>query len=276
MKIAMIGKGSAGSWLMRGDQLGRAIGADIYPHVSSGYDVAVVVKRGGPAMMEVAKRLAKRVVWDIIDPWPQPPGNTWTQAMAMDWLRGYLKPFEGVPIIAATQAMQRDIASLGHVAFFVPHHARAGAPLNPIREKVEVVGYDGSPNYIARWRKFVEKECAARGWRFVVTSDLASVDIVLGLRDDSGYPARFWKSCVKLATAQGTGTPFIGSPEMGYLEQCVQGCERFVETPKDLSRAFDALTPHAERERVSGWMRPVTPTLEKCAARLREILEAVA
>jgi hypothetical protein len=160
----------------------------------------------------------------------------------------------------------------------LPHHARPGMAVNPIRERVQRVGYEGGENYIAAWRPVIERACAERGWSFVLNpASLTDVDIVLALRDQQGYAPRFWKSNVKLANAQGSGTPIICGLEAGYLETAT-GAELLVSEPVELLSDLDALVPVEERRWRSIRLRAGAQhlTLEAVAGMYRKWLEGLA
>lgn len=274
MKLLVTGRGTSGSWKIRGEQLGRAValGRELAVHIEpnaldvGGYDAAVVVKRAPSDLLARLHRMNVPIVWDVVDAWPQPIGNTWGLSQALDWLRGALGAVKPAAIVAATDAMRMDLQQLTDVPVLtLPHHARPYQSTNPIRHVVQMVGYEGGAEYIRRWEQFVFKECAARGWRFVKNPEqLAHVDIMLALRDQGGYPPRRWKSNVKLANAQGTGTPAVCCREHGYLETA-SGAEEWADTPAELAAAFDQLAPFAIRKLRMERMRAVAPTLESVA-----------
>jgi hypothetical protein len=244
MKILMTGRGTSGSFKIRGEQLGAAIGADVIPRATdvTGYDLAILVKR---PPMDLVQRLHHHripIVHDIVDAWPQPHGNE-----CKAWLTEQVSTIRPAAIVAATQAMANDCASFGLPVLALPHHARPGLAVNPIRERVLRVGYEGGLNYILAWAPVIVRACAERGWSFVLNpASLADVDIVLALRDQSGYATQHWKSNVKLANAQGSGTPFIGNREAGYLETA-SGAERWADNAAELVAALDELAPYAVR-----------------------------
>lgn len=270
LNLLFTGSGRSGSWQIRGAQLGAAVGATVLPMAVDvdAFDLVVVVKRVPPELLQRLHKAGQKFVWDIVDAWPQPVGNAWSREEALAWLRQELARVRPFAVVAATRAMAEDVRAIApdvH-AFALPHHARPGIALNPLRADVATVGYEGGEAYISVWRKDVERECAARGWRFVVNPvSLSDLDIVLALRDATGYAPRHWKSNVKLANAQSSGTPFIGVDERGYTETAVVGCERIVKTPRELAAALDALRPLAERTRVSSWMRAIAPLLPAVA-----------
>lgn len=284
MRVVVTGGGSAGSWRIRGEQLGSAIGAEVIPRADAatlrGADVVVIVKRATNDLLDAARAGGARIVWDVVDAWPQSRdrsgrnGNAWEQDVAIHWLRSELLRVRPSLVVGATRRMTEDVVAAGFRAISLVHHHRPDIDANPIRECVEQIGYEGDPEYLGRWWGVISKECEARGLAFVVNPPrLADVDVVVALRDASGYPARNWKSNVKLANAQGSGTPFIGVREAGYLETCVPGAERFADTPKEFARALDSLAPRKERARVAGWMRAAAPSLSSVAGKLRAALQ---
>lgn len=278
MNLLVTGRGTSGSWQIRGVQLGKAIGATVLPQAVDvdPFDAVVIVKRALPDLGMRARLAGVLVIWDVVDAWPQPVGNTWGRDECLAWLRQQVKAIRPAGIVAATRAMAADCAEFSVPVLALPHHARPGLDANPIREHVQTVGYEGGEGYITRWRQHIEAECKRRGWRFVINpARLADVDIVLALRDATGYAPRHWKSAVKLANAQGSGTPFIGCREAGYLEGAIGTCEKWADTPEELKRAFDALTPQGERRRAAQWMRSVAPALDQVAVKYRAWLEQV-
>lgn len=252
---------------MRGVELGRAIGADVIQEVTDlrGYDHVIAVKRYGMALAGCG------VIWDLVDSYPQPAGNLWTESDCKAWLKGQIQSVRPKGIVAATEAMALDCV-FGVPILALPHHARPGEPINPIRETVGKVGYQGAEHYLGFWRDILDRECAKRGWQFVIEPEhLADVDIVVALRAQDGYAARTWKSNVKLANAQSTGTPVICSPEAGYMETA-SGAEYWAKNEADLVKAFDALTPHDRRQQVSHFLLKATPKLEDLARIYKEWL----
>lgn len=267
MNLLMTGRGTSGSWAIRGSQLGSAIGASVVPNAKDvgPYDLAVLVKRSTADLLQRLHRAEVRIIWDVVDAWPQPMGNDWERDRCLEWLSSEFKKINPSGIVAATQAMARDCALFGVPVLALPHHARPGLRRNPIRP-VKVVGYEGGEKYIARWRPVIEAECARRGWQFVTQpAEIADVDVVLALRDAGGYAPRNWKSNVKLANAQGSGTPVICCREAGYLET-QSGAERWADTPEELSKALDSLEPTATRIEVSRRLKDAAPGIDAAAA----------
>lgn len=267
MHVLITGRGTSGSWRIRGVQLGSEMGATVLPNALdvAPYDVAVLVKRPTAELLQRFRRAGTKVVWDVVDSWPQPAGNEWNKKRCLDWLEEQIIMVRPAGIVASTEAMASDCERLGVPVLALPHHARPGLRANPIRP-VKVVGYEGGEQYIARWRPVIESQCAKRGWQFVSQPDeLADVDIVLALRDSNGYAPRQWKSNVKLANAQGSGTPVICGREAGYLETA-SGAECWADTPEELAAAFDQLEPTGARLEVSKVLQTAAPSIDSVTA----------
>lgn len=270
MAILFTGKGSSGSWQIRGVQLG-AIG-DAIPNVSDpkGYEVAVVVKRVTPGILAGLRRRRVPWVWDVVDAYPQPASLWWSQADALRWLRAQIATLRPDGIVWPNRRMMED-ADFDGPQTVLYHHHRPGLRLNPIRERIAAVGYEGAPT-LGAWRATLESECARRGWSFVVNpGELANVDVVVALRDPTGYTVQHWKSNVKLANAHGSGTPFVGNPEAGYRET-VSGAEYWAETAADVRVAFDWLEPQDTREIVRDRFTACAYPLERAQSDLTEFL----
>jgi hypothetical protein len=164
--------------------------------------------------------------------------------------------------------MAKDLEGLGVPILALPHHARPG--LRPIDLKpVQTVSYEGGLPHLGKWKQWLEWECASRGWSFTVDQP---GDIAVALREKTGYAPMNWKSNVKLANAQGSGTPIICAREQGYLETA-SGGEFFADTEEEVQWAFDALTPVEMRREVSGRMLKAAPSLESVAATYKTWLQ---
>ena len=275
MELLITGRGTSGSWAIRGVQLGQAIRAEVVPNAKNvgRYDLAVLVKRATHDLLQRLHRANVRIIWDVVDAWPQPIGNDWDSARCLDWLAEQMKAIRPAGIMAATQAMAKDCERFGVPVLALPHHARPGIRKNPIRP-IKVVGYEGGEKYITRWRPVIESECASRGWQFVTQpAELADVDIILALRDAGGYAPRNWKSNVKLANAQGSGTPVICCREAGYLET-QSGAERWADTPDELREAFDSLESTADRIDASRRLASAAPRIESLATTYLQWLQS--
>lgn len=265
-EILFTGRGTSGSWQIRGVQLGAALRGNVCPapDVIPPCDIAVLVKRPPAGLLERLHTAKVPVVWDIVDAWPQPHGNDWDRAACLAWLRQTVDAMRPAALVAATEQMARDCEEFGLPLIALRHHARPKQEINPIRERVRRVGYEGSPHYLGPWRPSMERACKARGWEFIVNPpQLSDLDIVVALREAQGYAAREWKSGVKLANAQGSGTPCILSRAAGYTETA-SGAEKWADTMGEMNEALDALTPRKARA-------PLACTLHRAAPLLPEI-----
>lgn len=266
MKVLITGRGTSGSWQIRGVQLGQVLNAAVVPNAidAAPYDLAVLVKRPTPDLLARLHAAKVGIIWDVVDAWPQPVGNDWGREQCLKWLAEQVAEIQPAGIVAATRAMATDCERFGVPVLALPHHARPGLRKNPVRP-IKVVGYEGGEQYITRWRPVIEAECVRRGWEFVMQpAELADVDIVLALRDSIGYAPRTWKSGIKLANAQGSGTPVICGREAGYLETA-SGAERWANTPEELAAAFDSLDPTEERLAASRRLKDAAPSIDSIA-----------
>lgn len=271
MRILVTGKGGkSGSWAMRGEQLGAALGALVVPNAAPDADVAIVVKRT-PADLIRALR-GRFWVWDIVDAYPQPAAYGWTREQAVAWVRTKIAALQPSAVIWPTRRMRED-CDPGLPGLVLAHHHRIGIRRNPIRAEIRSVGYEGAPAYLGKWEGVIRDECRRRGIEFVVNPQhLADVDVVVAARDGGGYVCQHWKSNVKLANAHASGTPFIGQRECGYLETA-SGAEYWIE--HGLSVALDWLRSQSARESVSERFQQRAYPVEQAAADLKEWLHAI-
>lgn len=279
MRVLVTGGGPSGSWTIRGEQLGTAIGATILRDAPieemQRHDLVVVVKRIHPEMAEALRTCGRPVVWDCVDFYPQP--NVCGRGELIAKAQVYAARMGVTHVIAATKKMARDLAP----AKFLPHHGWERG-INPIRQNFKTLVYEGSPRYIEGtfWQD-LNRLCAK--WRvdFVVNpSDYLVADVVIALRSPPwlDYGARFWKSGVKLSNAQITGTPFIGGPEMGCREQ-ESGGEAWVMNVTKLETVIPHLLDYfgspKVRQRAQVAMLDKAPRLSQVAREYREILEEI-
>lgn len=283
LKVLVTGQGATGSWAIRGEQLGQAIGATVQPQARSarGFDIVVVVKRlHSLAILRSARWHGIPVIWDIVDAWPQGRhvGKVRTCEAAMSWLRQSLRMIKPDGVIAPTRQMEKDLQFVqesGIQVTTLAHHAWQGKPINPIRHVVRTIGYQGGEKHLGNWAADLSREARLRGWQFVVNPEsLADVDIAVALRGESGYASKNWKSNVKLANAQASGTPIILAREAGYLETA-SGSEFWADTAAELSAGLDWFAEHAHRAQASAQMRGTEPQLTDIAANYKGWLTGI-
>lgn len=283
MNVLITGRGSSGSWQIRAVQLGVQMGiAKVQANATrfDGIDVVVGVKRVSDGVVKAVRRAGLPFVWDVVDAWPQPTGNHWGTDAARTWIANELARVRPNYVVAPTAAFAEDLARWG---LFDPtrmvvlrHHANPAFAPRPTRTHVAVVAYQGGAHYLGRWEQSLERACTVRGWRFVVNpDDMGAADIVVALRDYQGWPARRWKSNVKLANAQALGRPFIGSRECGY-EETQSGVERWANCDAQLDAAFDELVPYEQRVQIGNRMAAAAPKIATVANQYAEFLKGIA
>lgn len=282
-RILITGRGTSGSWQIRGVQLGAAIGATVRADADAAtiaaHDIIVIVKRGSDELVQRIHTARKPLVWDVVDSWPQPDGNLWAYRACMEWLRNRLRRNRPVACIAATRRMEADLEDCRVPALWVPHHARPAQPLNPIRPHLRVIGYEGSEAHLGRWAQVLRTIAAIRGMQFVLQPQrLADVDVVVALREHHGYGPTCWKSNVKLANAQATGTPCILDQEDGYRDTAMGGeCWRELAGGQEhLASLIDGMRPQEVRAAAAARLVTGTITLERCAVAYRDFITACA
>jgi hypothetical protein len=278
-RIIMVGRGSkAGAWPIRGDQLGTAIGAQVLNDGLAnanlvGVDLAVIVKRIRPEDLARLHAAGTRIVWDIIDAWPQPIGNWWARDVCVKWLRDEFRRIKPSAVVATTQCMEADCAKFGVPVLVLPHHARPHMARAPLRLEIKRVGYEGGLQYLGSWAAILHKACAARGWLFETNPPaLTELDVVVAIREQNGYAAKNWKSNIKLANAQGCGIPCVLNRERAYLETACGG-ELWADDAGELAVAFDTLQEMDGRLELTNKLYSSAPRIEQLSETYRQWLE---
>lgn len=277
MRILVTGKGTGGSWQIRGLQLGTAIGAcaQAMAYDLNEIDLVIGVKRIPASVLAALQERDRRIpfVWDIVDAWPQkdPNGNNWDYNTAVTWLRSEIQRIAPDAMVFPTQEMTEDSDFKGP-RIVLPHHAWPKYAPSKIRQIVSTVGYEGGLQYLGKWASILKEECERRNWHFSPNSNMLYNDIVVAVRDMDGHPAKHWKSNCKLANIQALGLPAICTEEDSYLE-FGSGAEIFVVDRLTLSNAFDMLTPFKTRQGISVTMQRNAPTLDNVSREYLSWLE---
>ena len=273
MKILFTGRGTSGSWKVRGEQLSYAIGADAIPKASAKqmeeYDLVVLVKRPAPDQIENLNKIGIPWIWDVVDFYPQPVISKWDKDRSIKWVKKQVQKADPSAVIWATNKMMLDCGDPKR-DFVLYHHHRPGINENPIRETVKVVGYEGSEKYLSDWGNVIRKACKSRGIKFVVNSGShKDWDICVAFRGNGfkGYAQRHWKSNVKLANAHGSGTPIICDFESGYQETA-EGSELFCTRKEDFGSCLDSLSDPLYRKRISDLFLKQKYTVNEAAKNL--------
>jgi hypothetical protein len=269
----MVGDGK-GSWQMRGQQLGLALGARVTGAPSrddyAWADVVILVKRAGLPFAEAVHQAGKPLVWDALDFWRQPGDNHGDATQSRALLRTRIAAIRPALTLGATEAMA---AACGGV--YLPHHGWAGLEPTPARATVQTVAYQGNPVYLGAWTPALRAECHRRGWAFVINPpDLREADLLVALRDGpwNGWICREWKSGVKIVNAIAAGRPVITQDSAAVRELRPPGS--VIEAPKDLSTVFEVWASQTNRAIVVDACRERAPafTVQAVADRYRQIL----
>ena len=279
MNILVTGRGTSGSWKVRGVQLGKALGARVKPKADESdiywADAVVLVKRPLHDFMHALKQSGKPWFWDVVDFYPQPAATGWSKKYAISWVQKQIKTYKPTGVIWPNEKMALDCSnSENDIVLY--HHHRPNIQLNKIREKVSVVGYEGSEKYLGYWKSKIIKQCEIRNWNFVINQGThVDWDICIALRssEHSGYVQKNWKSNVKLANAQGSGTPFIGAFESGYIETASES-EIYCGNFSDLEAAFSMLEDYQMRKYISESLRSKAYSVADAAADMQVYLKA--
>lgn len=280
MKVLVTGKGNRGSWKIRGEQLGSAIGATVKPMATysdcESADVIVLVKRFPDELIATIRNSSRPWVLDIVDGWPQP--CAWEYEESIIWLKQTLHRLSPSAVVFGTEQMQVD-AEFNRQSIVLPHHSwcRYIEHTPSIKQAVAVVGYEGDLRWLGKWAGIVSGLCRRRGWLFQVNGDMTKADIGIALRDGGGYPARHWKPGTKLSNLHALGIPAVCSREAGY-ESVASGGECWIEkvSASALSDAFDFLDDKNTRLAISQQMRSKVITLGQVAAQYKTWLASIA
>lgn len=124
-------------------------------------DMVVAVKRLPPEMVRALQQSGTPWILDVVDFYPQPKCSTWSREAAIRWVQGQIKELKPHGIIWPNQRMMDD-CQIDLPGTVIYHHYRPDAPVNPIRERVAMVGYEGSPNYIGEWLEPIREACVDR------------------------------------------------------------------------------------------------------------------
>lgn len=247
MNILMVGSEGKGSWKMRGIQLGGAIGARVTtapePWDWEWADLVVLVKRAAIRWQAEARAVKVPVVWDVLDFWAQPEENDLGRDALIAKVRSIQEAAGVSVLIGATRAMADDIGGI-----YLPHHCRIGLAPAQIREKAQVVAYEGQRKYLGRWAAGLEQACAALELRFVVNPpDIRAADVLVSFRDGQwdGWACQRWKSGVKHVNALVAGRPIVSQQSSAWSELKTFGAVINADTT---DRLAEALRMAASRE----------------------------
>lgn len=218
IKVCFVSRSSAGAWQIRGEQIAamrsnwKAINKPSEDDLRNS-DLICFVKKIDIQIINLARKMGKPLVFDIVDSWAQPEDgfsctnirkakDFFSRAWSMIAADGYIFP---------TQCMQNDLGELVNEKVTIYHHYWPQIQTNPIRDCVRTIGYEGA-DYLGEWLPKIEQSCAERGIRFIANpSNYTDLDVAILVRGGvhGNFLARHYKSNVKLANAYGSGTPVL-------------------------------------------------------------------
>lgn len=273
----LIAGGSKGSGVIRGQQLGAAIGASVEARPGrywGAVDVAVLLKKSAVQVGAEAKKTGARLVWDVLDWWEQPDENALPIQEHIAKVHAVRDRVGLSLLVGATKQMAEDIGGV-----YLPHHSRPGLAPTPIRPDAKVVAYEGTPKYLGPWRKEIEYACARLGLVFLVNPpSLSDADILVAFRGEKwdGEVCQRWKSGVKYVNAIAAGRPILTNHSAGFNE--IQPFGQVVESPDHLLAAMRAMVPAQTRQQCLdvSQARAGAFSLETVARQYRGMLATVA
>ena len=251
INACFISNTSAGSWEIRGKQIAemRANWIAINKpseEVISKSDIICIVKKPNLKLIDIARKRNIPLVYDIVDSWNQPDDDALykNDKQARDFFLKKWNEIDADAYIFPTRNMEMVLGSLVSLKTTIYHHYWPQIKINPIREKVRKVGYEGV-HFLGDWEQKIEKICNERGIEFVINPDeFTDMDIVVLTRggDYASYLARNFKSNVKLANAMGSGTPaLIHYGEMSAHDTDIGDSLFFTDEPGSFERQLDSL-----------------------------------
>jgi glycosyltransferase involved in cell wall biosynthesis len=279
MNLLIVGSGR-GSWEVRGQQLGAALGARVLRTPSAEdlrwADAVVLVKRAGLVWAAKVHAAGRPIVWDALDCWNQPVQHRLGEADAIRWLQALRDQIRPALAIGATECMA---AALGGVC--LPHHAWTGLRPAPARDVVQTVAYQGNPAYLGQWIPRLQRACARRGWAFVLNpSQLTDADLLVSLRDGvwDGWMPRHWKSGVKIVNAIAAGRPVLVQDGCAAFDELDADGAVLADDGRDLEAVLDFWADPVPRQQVVERARVLAPAydVQAVSARYRQLLAQAA
>lgn len=280
MNILFTGKGTSGSWRIRGEQLAQALRCAAAPNASQeairSADIIVAVKKVSAQFVEQVRQMCKRWVLDVVDFYPQPLCSSWTRDQACSWVREQIGSLRPDAVIWPNRQMMEDCTD-GRPGFVLYHHHRPGLKPIFVQKELRTLVYEGAERYLGRWERDIKRACNSAGITFSINPvTIQEADAVIAVRDKpySGYAQHHWKSNVKLANAQGIGALFIGEQESGYKETST-GAELWLRSPLDLMDAIKQAQSFEARSLAQQLALRQAYSVEMAAADLKRFLNGL-
>lgn len=247
-------------------------------------DLVVIVKWIGGDWPMRLRELGKPVVIDPLDFWAQPMDSLmYEDDVGAEFLwRCYVEQLPPVAgVIFATDAMQQTLHHVLPVpSAVIYHHYRPGIAVNPVRDTVQAIVYEGDPRFIDEWAAPVSQICNGRGWKFLVNpkGGLADGDIALVVRGRQwrGALERNFKSNVKLANCYGSGTPCVAWPEASILETAAHEVRLFANLAALAGHIEDLASYEVRKATSEAFLKASEPfAVERVAQRYEEFFAHV-
>lgn len=258
MKVVFAGHESKGAWILRAKQIAPKLNAVLDPNfTSSKCDLIVLIKIPTPKILEKIICSGVPVIWDIQDCWSQTDKNNmsiWSREQILDYFRILLEKIKPIHVISASSKMKDDIKSLGFNSTVIHHHHRKTIQINPIREKLQVVGIEGSKFQFGDWIGKLDNLVKNLGLQFKVNLEtnkdkLSLFDVVINVRAFDGYINTYWKSNIKLANSHGSGTPAICNRQQSYFDT-ESGQERWADSEEEIASCINELRNYETRLKI--------------------------
>jgi hypothetical protein len=288
MNILFTGRGGAGSWTIRGEQLARAMGSNAVPlgnstplsplsqRAISDADIVIAVKKVPPLLLQQLRQQRKTWVFDVVDFYPQPACTVWSRNEAIAWVKAQIAALQPTAVVWPNQCMMSDCSD-GRPGFVLYHHHRPGLQPISVAPTMRTLAYEGAAAYLGKWSNVLRDVCKARDIVFEVNPrSLCMADAVVAMRDEPycGYVQSHWKSNVKLANAHAIGATFIGQPECGYKETAA-GAELWVRTKDDVHDALLVAASAQFRQTMQAKAVTKTYSVDQAAKDLRGFLHGL-
>lgn len=259
-RTCFFGLSKMGSWKIRAQQIAQArptwTSTDkMTPGAILDHDVFCAIKRPFRSRLRLLQRMGKVVLYDVLDCWRQPEDGLLCTDMdkVLRWFEGYFADLPVDGVIFPNRTMMADLGHLVPNPICIYHHYWPGMEPIEVREKAQVVGYQGEATYLGPWRQVLENACQKLGLRFVANPpDLRSIDIGIAARggEHASLMSHRYKSNVKLANFYGAAIPCIVNTAEESYRETDDGEVRFFTTGAELEERLAELVSYETRLRI--------------------------
>jgi len=137
------------------------------------FDITVMVKK-------LDKSNSPITVFDVLDSWRQDGTEIdFDKEKAIRYFQDLFSSRKIDSVIFPNKAMREDIGYKHCTTIY--HHYYPWIKRNPIRKKIEKVGYEGDPRFLGEWKEKLENIC-----NFVIVDDLSKVDVAVAVMHAEG------------------------------------------------------------------------------------------